>query len=77
MGWANLPPKTLPPEEEKWVLQLPLRNSQEFSAIALARRDEGYHFDAATRRETRVCHAGEQSGAGIPVHFTVTPKATN
>jgi hypothetical protein len=77
MEWTNLPRTTLPPDEEKWVLQLPLRDVQEFSAIALAHRGQGYYFDAATRRETRVCHPGEQSASGIPVHITVTPKATH
>lgn len=65
-----------PSNADKWDLQLPLRDSQEFSAMALARRGEGHHFDAATRRETRVCHPAEQS-ATRPVHLTVAPEATH
>lgn len=76
MEWANLPHGVLPASEEKYVLQLPLRKPQEFSAYGFASRAESYHFDAATRRETRVCHSAEESGGGNPVHVTITPNVT-
>jgi hypothetical protein len=75
MEWTNPPPNLLPPGEEKWVLPLPLKETQEFSAWTFGNRGEGHHFDAKTRQENRVCHSGEQSASGYTVRLTVTPKS--
>ena len=76
MEGTNPPQGALPVSEEKYVLQLPLKKPQEFSADGFASRAESYLFDAATRQETRVCHSNEQSERGNPVHLTITPKVT-
>jgi len=76
MEWSNLPSGVLPPDEEKYVLPLPLRQPEEFMAAVWANRAESYRFDAGTREETRVCHVAEQSNSGDWVHFTVRPKGT-
>jgi hypothetical protein len=73
MEWSNLPHGALPPDEEKYVLPLPLRQPQEFMAAVWASRGEGYRFDAGTREETRVCHVAEQSSSGNWGHVTVRP----
>ena len=76
MEWTNPRQGVLPASEEKYVLQLPLKKPQEFSACGFASRAESYHFDAATRQETRVRHSNEQSEGGNPVHLPITPKLT-
>jgi hypothetical protein len=73
MKWANSPHGTLPASKEKYVLPLPLKSAQEFDARAFARRAEGYRYDAASRKETRVCHPAEQSSGVDLVHITITP----
>ncbi len=75
MEWSKLPHGALPPDEEKYVLPLPLRQPQEFMVDVMAIRAEGYRFDATTRRETRVCHNDEASSSLSRVHVTVTPKS--
>jgi hypothetical protein len=73
MKWANSPHGTLPASKEKYVLRLPLKSAQEFDARAYAMRGEGYRYDAASRKETRVCHPAEHSSGVDPVHITITP----
>jgi hypothetical protein len=73
MKWANLPHGTLASPEEKYVLQLPLKSAQEFDARAFAMRAQGYRYDAASRKESRVCHPAEQSSGADPVHITIIP----
>jgi len=73
MKWANSPHGTLPASKEKYVLRLPLKSAKEFDARAFAMRGEGYRYDAASRKETRVCHPAEHSSGVDPVHITITP----
>jgi hypothetical protein len=75
MKWANFPRGTLPASEEKYVLRLPLKSAQEFDARAVAMRAQGYRYDAASRKESRVCHPAEQSFGVDPVHITITPSS--
>jgi hypothetical protein len=73
MKWANLPHGTLPASEEKYVLRLPLKSAQEFDVRAFASRAQGYRYDAASRKESRVCYPAEQSSGIASVHITITP----
>jgi len=64
MKWSNLPHGTFPPDEEKYVLPLPLRQPQELMGSCMGRaRAQGYRFDAERRQENRVCHGAEHFGA--------------
>ena len=76
MEWSNLPHGTFPPDEEKYVLPLPLRQPQELMAAAWAARAQGYRFDAERRQENRVCHGAEQSPSGNWLHITVKPESS-
>jgi len=73
MKWANSPHGTLPASEEKYGLRLPLKSAQEFDARAFAMRGEGYRYDAASRKKTRVCHPAEQSSGVDPAYISITP----
>jgi hypothetical protein len=76
MEWANFPRGILPPSEEKYVLRLPLKSPQKFTANAFAARAESFHYDAETRQETRICHSNEQSYSADSLPVTITPKRT-
>jgi len=73
MKWANLKHGVLPPSDEKYVLRLPLKQAQEFTASAFAVSVESFRYDAESRQESRVCHSAEQSFGGDSVPVTVTP----
>lgn len=75
MEWNNPPAGTLRPEEEKWVIRVPLRDVQQFTGIALAHRAGSYFYNAETRQEIQACdYPGEQSGSGEPIPFTIAPQ---
>jgi hypothetical protein len=76
MEWTNSLPGGFPNREEKWILPLPLKHPQQFSASAFIGRGQGYRFDATTKQETRVCHNAEQSSSYPPVPLTVVPQGT-
>ena len=73
MEWTNSIPGGM---EEKWILPLPLKQPQQFSASAFITRGQVYRFDATTRQETRVCHPAEESSSYPPVPLRVVPKRT-
>ena len=76
MEWTNSLPGSFPDRKKKWILPLPLKHPQQFSASAYIMRGEGYRFDATTRQETRVCHPAEHSSSYPPVSLTVVPTRT-
>ena len=73
MEWTNSIPGGM---EEKWILPLPLKHPQQFSASAFITRGQVYRFDATTRQETRECHPAEESSSYLPVSLRVVPKRT-
>jgi hypothetical protein len=73
MNWVNPPRGVLPPSAEKYVIRLPLKSTQEFTARAFMSRAESYRYDAVSKQESRLCHSAEQSYGGDSVHVTVTP----
>ena len=75
MKGDNFPHGTLPASEEKYVLRLPLKSAQDFDVRPFAIRAQGYRYDAASRKESRVCHPTEQSSGVDPVHITISPSA--
>jgi hypothetical protein len=73
MKWANLKGGVLPPSDEKYVLRLPLKHAEDFTASAFAVRVQSFRYDAKSRQESSGCHSAEQSLGGDSVHVTITP----
>jgi hypothetical protein len=74
MEWSNSTSEVVSRQDERYVIPLPLRDQQIFSANTWAIRGEGYRFDGEIKQESRMCLPVEQSGSGMPRSVTVAPK---